>query len=175
MARGFKSKPCDYVIIQASSSPILWHPWMKASTTDGETPPASQLLVAVGVGGASKHVAVVRPRFSGGVGQTAAQKCHGFWGHGIWGFLGRKKKNAWKKTFGVYKFLRIIRSSYYTQWYDVIWSIACHLLTKCHCYTTLHFQKSFLQLLDLLHTSRGLLVHNFLLFCSFTWSATRWN
>jgi len=32
--------------------------------------PASQLLVAVGVGGASKHVAVVRPRVSGGVGQT---------------------------------------------------------------------------------------------------------
>lgn len=55
-----------------------------SSTTDGEKPPASQLLVAVGVDGASKHVAVVRPRFSGGVGQTAARRFSmGFEGMGF--------------------------------------------------------------------------------------------
>ena len=77
---------------------------VSSTTTLAQAPPASQLLVAVGVGGASKHVAVVRPRLSGGVGQTAARKCHGVLR--TWDFFGfsegRKKKNAWKKTFGVY-------------------------------------------------------------------------
>lgn len=68
-------KPCDYPDIFFTH--IMASMEVSSTTTDGEKPPASQLLVAVGVGGASKHVAVVRPRV-GGVGQTAARKCHGF-------------------------------------------------------------------------------------------------
>lgn len=68
-------KPCDYPGIFFTH--IMASMDVSSTTTLAQSPPASQLLVAVENGGASKHVAVVRPRFSGGVGQTAARKCHG--------------------------------------------------------------------------------------------------
>lgn len=115
----FEDSNQNRVIIQTSCSPILWHPWMSLLPPPWRNRRLHPSFLSPSVLVELPSTLQSQGRaFPAELVRLRRGNAMGFWGHGIWGFLGRKKKNAWKKTLGVHI---VLENNSVIILYSVIW------------------------------------------------------